>query len=155
MLIETIGWSNKSLDELTRHRIIRKIIGLEVSDILEATNKELSEHAVESVEDLQALPVNVVAHSDEFNEMNSELKSFLYENMYRHHRVYRMQVKAERILEEIFHAYTATPEILPADVQKLTEIKDFHRVVTDYIAGMTDRFAIAEHGRLFDPQIQP
>ena len=75
--------------------------------------------------------------------------------MYRHHRVYRMQVKAERILEDIFHAYTATPEILPSEVQKLADVKDFHRVVTDYIAGMTDRFAIAEHGRLFDPQIQP
>ena len=155
MLIEAVGWSEKDLDELTRHRIIRKIIGLEVSDILEATAEELSGHTVESVEDLQALPVNVVVHSDAFTEMNSELKSFLYENMYRHHRVYRMQVKAERILEDIFNAYTATPEILPAEVQKLAEIKDFHRVVTDYIAGMTDRFAIAEHGRIFNPLIQP
>ncbi len=155
MLIELVGWSDTILGDLTRHRIIRKIIGLEVSDILETTKKRLSRHGIESVEDLQLLPENVVAHSNAFQNMNSELKDFLYANMYRHYRVYRMQVKAERILEDIFHAYTSTPEILPLEVRKSAEKYDFHRVVADYIAGMTDRFAMAEHSRLFDPQIRP
>jgi dGTPase len=84
---------------------------------------------------------------------NRALKSFLYEHMYRHHRVYRMQIKAERILADLFKAYTEYPAMLPEAIQEKASDGHFYRAIADYIAGMTDRFALAEHSRLFDPQV--
>jgi dGTPase len=66
-----------------------------------------------------------------------------------------MQVKAERIVEDLFRAYLQTPEILPAEVQGRARSQGTERTVCDYIAGMTDRFAMQEHGKLFDPKILP
>jgi dGTPase len=150
-LRESIGWSSDELDELTRHRIIRRLIGIEVTDLIDATNRRLEENGVDSVEALQLLPFNVVGHSDHMVAMNRQLKDFLYDNMYRHHRVFRMQIKAERILEEIFEAYTAAPEILPREIQERARVDEQgrYRVICDYIAGMTDRFALQEHSKLF------
>ncbi|GAG84083.1 unnamed protein product [marine sediment metagenome] len=102
--------------------------------------------------ELQRLKMNVVVHSESFTQMNHELKDFLFANMYRHFRVYRMQIKAEHILQNLFNAYTENPGILPAEVQGRAKNGEFHRVICDYIAGMTDRFALDEHSRLFDPQ---
>ena len=85
---------------------------------------------------------------------NSQLKDFLYENMYRHYRVVRMQVKAETIIGELFEAYIAEPAQLPKEVQQRTEV-DLYRAVCDYMAGMTDRFALDEHYKLFDPYTLP
>jgi len=87
--------------------------------------------------------------------MNQQLKDFLFQNMYRHHRVFRMQAKAERILEDLFQAYSENPEILPSDVQMRARETDLFRVICDYIAGMTDRFALEEHSKLFNPQVRP
>jgi hypothetical protein len=78
---------------------------------------------------------------------NRELKTFLFDHMYRHHRVYRMQVKAEKILAELFEAYTQHPAMLPEEIQAKASGGNFYRVIADYIAGMTDRFALDEHSR--------
>jgi len=75
--------------------------------------------------------------------------------MYQHHRVVRMQTKAERILEDLFNAYIANPEVLPSEVQERARAGELHRTICDYIAGMTDRFAQEEHSKLFDPLIRP
>jgi dGTPase len=120
--------------------------------LLESTLLALEASDAQSVDELQRLPGNVVVHSASFIEMNRELKDFLYENMYRHFRVYRMQIKAEHILQDLFNAYAENPGILPAEVQGRAKNGEFHRVICDYIAGMTDRFALDEHSRLFDPQ---
>ncbi|MGD2161743.1 MAG: deoxyguanosinetriphosphate triphosphohydrolase, partial [Anaerolineales bacterium] len=96
---------------------------------------------------------NLVGLSDEMHTKNQELKTFLYDHMYRHHRVYRMQVKAEKILAEIFEAYTQHPAMLPEEIQVKASEEHFYRAIADYIAGMTDRFALDEHSRLFDPQV--
>ncbi len=150
-LRDSIGWHGTELDELTRHRLIRRLIGIEVTDLLEATSRRLKESGVDSVEALQRLPYNVVGYSDELTLMNRELKTFLYENMYQHHRVVRMQAKAEYFLERIFEAYVHNPKVLPEEVQERARKGDFHRTICDYIAGMTDRFALQEYSRLFDP----
>jgi dGTPase len=154
-LRDSIGWHGDSLDELTRHRLIRRLIGIEVTDLVQTTSAALEANGVSSVEDLQRLPHNVVSFSDELSAMNRQLKDFLYQNMYRHHRVFRMQVKAEQILSDLFRAYTNNPEILPRHVQEKAHKADLFRVVTDYIAGMTDRFALDEHSKLFDPKVRP
>ncbi|MCJ7566797.1 MAG: deoxyguanosinetriphosphate triphosphohydrolase [Anaerolineales bacterium] len=152
-LKESIVWDDAELDDITRHQLIRRLIGIEISDLLKSTSQALEASGVQSVDELQDLPSNVVVHSESFIKMNRELKDFLFENMYHHFRVYRMQIKAEHILQDLFNAYTEKPGILPTEVQARPKNGEFYRIVCDYIAGMTDRFAINEHSRLFDPQI--
>lgn len=151
-LKEIVGWDAMELDDITRHQIIRRLIGIEISDVLESTLLALETSGAKSVDELQHLKKDVVVHSGSFSQMNHELKDFLFVNMYRHFRVFRMQIKAEHILQDIFNAYTENPGILPAEVQERAKNGEFHRVICDYIAGMTDRFALDEHSRLFDPQ---
>jgi len=151
MLRLSIGWSSPALDELTRHRLIRRLIGIEVTDLLNATAERLEKSGVQSVPELQALDHNVIGFSDDLTLKNRQLKDFLFQNMYQHHRVVRMQTKAELFLEDLFKAYAANPRILPEEIQQIAQNRDFHRTVCDYIAGMTDRFALQEHAKLFDP----
>ena len=87
--------------------------------------------------------------------MNRQLKDFLYQNMYQHHRVVRMQVKAERVSWRIFQALQPRPESAQPGGPGAGHGGDLHRTVCDYIAGMTDRFALQEHGKLFDPGDPP
>lgn len=155
MIRESIGWTTDDLDELTRHRLIRRLIGLEVSALLEATQKRISAADLQSVEALQLLDHNVVGYSDDFIDMNQQLKSFLFANMYKHYRVVRMQTKAERFIEELFNAYAEKPEILPMKVQARAQTREFYRTICDYLAGMTDRFALKEYSKLFDPATLP
>ncbi|WP_299024638.1 deoxyguanosinetriphosphate triphosphohydrolase [uncultured Thermanaerothrix sp.] len=155
LLKHSIGWDGKVLDEMTRHRLIRRLIGLEVSDLVHATHQRLRESGVQSVDDLQRLPYNVVAFSEEFNRRNRQLKDFLFLNLYRHYRVVRMAVKAERLISDLFEAYCSEPTILPSHIQHLIEQRGLERTVCDYIAGMTDRFAIEEHQKLFAPLTLP
>ncbi len=151
-LKESIGWQGDSFTDLIRHRLIRRFIGLMVTDVLMETNRRLEMWAPDSPEAVRRLPENVVAFSPEVQEMNRELKAFLLQNFYRHPRVIRMQKKAERVIAELFHAYVSEPAQLPLDVQaRLKEGEDLHRVVCDYIAGMTDRFALQEYAKMFDP----
>jgi dGTPase len=154
-LRESIGWKSDTLDELTRNRLIRRLIGIEVTDLLQATCTRLEAAAPSSVDDLQLLDHNVIGTSDELAGLNRQLKDFLYQNMYKHHRVVRMQAKAELFLQALFNAYIANPMILPEEIQDRARQADLYRTVCDYIAGMTDRFALQEHAKLFDPQTRP
>jgi dGTPase len=86
---------------------------------------------------------------------NRELKDFLYKKLYRHHRVVRMAVKAERIITELFNAYREEPDMLPPQYQELVAERGLERTIADYIAGMTDRYAIEEHDKLFNPHRRP
>ena len=83
--------------------------------------------------------------------MNRQLKDFLLGNLYMHWRVMRMDLKARRFISELFEAYTTAPFILPQSVQQLIDQRGLYRTVCDYIAGMTDRFALQEHNKLFNP----
>jgi dGTPase len=81
-----------------------------------------------------------------------ELKAFLMENLYRHYRVMRMAVKAQKVMADLFHAYMEEPAQLPPHIAARWKAgEDRPRVIADYIAGMTDRFALDEHSKLFDP----
>ena len=155
ILRSSVGWHSGMLDELTRHRAIRRLIGLEVTDAAQSTAKKLQDSAVRSVDELQQLPYNVVGFSDDLRRRNRQLKDFLYKNMYRHWRVIRMAVKAERIISALFDAYRSEPSMLPNHIQDTIEERGLERTICDYIAGMTDRYAIEEHGKLFDPEVLP
>jgi dGTPase len=106
---------------------------------------------VQSVDDIRNLPANVVTYSEAMRTGNRELKDFLYKNLYRHWRVMRMASKASRFLSELFGLYVAEPWLLPWQTQARLDDETLHRVVCDYIAGMTDRYALQEYQKLFDP----
>ncbi len=154
-LTERVGWRGPDLDELARHQIVRRLIDLEVTDLVHATDMQLREAGVHSVEELQRLRHNVVGYSEELTRRNRQLKDFLYANLYRQHRVVRMAVKAERIVTDLFNAYCAEPAILPRHVQDGITERGLERTICDYIAGMTDRYAGEEHQKLFDPLTRP
>jgi len=155
IVTESVGWKGEFLDDLNRHRIIRRLIGLMVTDIVQNTDQRLRESLVHSVDELQRLPYNVVAYSEDTRRRNRELKDFLYSRLYRNYRVMRQSVKAERIITDLFHAYRQTPAILPRHVQDLIAERGLERTICDHIAGMTDRYAIEEHQKLFDPTRLP
>jgi dGTPase len=155
IIVTSVGWRGGQLDELARHRLIRRLIGLEVTDLVTTTDQRLRENNVRSVEELQKLPFNVIGFSEDMQRRNREMKDFLYANMYRHHRVIRMAVKAERIIMNLFNAYQAEPSMLPKHVQNFISDRGLERTICDYIAGMTDRFALQEHHKLFDPSSLP
>ena len=155
ILVQSVSWRGQVLDDLSRHRMVRNLIDMEVSDLIHATDQHLRESGVRSVIELQRLPYNVVSFSEEMHRRNRELKDFLYNNLYRHHRVVRMAVKAERIINDLFRAYLQEPAILPNHVQEWTRERGLERTICDYIAGMTDRFAVEEYQKLFDPVMKP
>lgn len=155
ILKETYHWNGPVLDEIERHRMIRKLVGLMVTDMVHTTDQRLKESGAKSALEIQKMNFNVIGYSEDMQRRNRELKDFLYQNLYRHFRVVRMQVKAEKLITEMFMAFTNEPEILPAQFQKTAQTRGLERTVCDYIAGMTDRFAIDEHQRLFDPFFKP
>jgi dGTPase len=155
ILSETYNWRGPILSEMDRHRMIRQMVGIMVTDMVEATDKRLKESKANSALDIQKLNHNVVGYSEEMQRRNRELKDFLYKNMYRHYRVVRMQVKAERLISDLFNAYRAEPLMLPTTAQSGIEQHGLERAICDYIAGMTDRYAIEEHQKLFDQSEKP
>ena len=138
---------------MLRRRAIRRLIGKEVSDAIRHTDARLRELGIDSVDKLRDLGYNIASVSPEREEMNRELKQFLLSKFYRHYRVMRMANKASRTLTDLYRAYVEQPMMLPTEVRakEKGEEQGLRRVICDYIAGMTDRYALAEHARLFDP----
>jgi dGTPase len=155
VLRETFGWRGPGLDDMERHRMIRHLVGLMVTDIIHATDGHIKESKAKSATDLQKLDRNVIGYSEDMQRRNRELKDLLYKKLYRHHRVVRMAVKAEKVISELFNAYHTEPAILPEAMQKFIDKRGLERTICDYIAGMTDRFAVEEHQKLFNPSEKP
>jgi len=155
ILRDTFKWQGPELAELERHRMIRELVGLMVTDLVHATDQRLRANAVRSSLDIRRLQTNLVGHGEEMQRRHRELKDFLYRNLYSHYRVLRMAVKAERVITDLFTAYHTEPAILPGGMQGAIEKWGLDRTICDYIAGMTDRFAIEEHRKLFDPSEKP
>lgn len=153
--IKKYDWTGPFLTDVERHRMIRDLVGLQVTDMIQSTDKRLVVSKVKSSLDIQKLAYNIIGYSDEMLLQNRELKSFLFSKLYRHYRVVRMQVKAEHIVTDLFNTYLSEPLILPDHVQQLIPIRGLERTICDYIAGMTDRYAIEEHARLHDPDLKP
>ncbi len=139
-------------EDLQRYRFVRRLVGMEVTDTIRATAASLTAAGVDSLAALRAQPRNMAGYSTGMEKDNLELRHFLYDNFYRHFRVMRMAVKAERTLTNLFQAYVNRPDQLPTETRaKVTaEPGSLQRVVADYLAGMTDRYAIQEYRRLVD-----
>ena len=144
-----------TLDELSRHRLIRRLINIEITDLTQSIDRMIRRSGIRSVEELQKLPYNVVGFSEDMHRRNRELKDFLYTNLYNHYRVVRMAVKAERIIESLFTAFIEEPTILPDSFQLMIDDKGLEQTICYYIAGMTDRYAIDEYQKIFDPEVLP
>ncbi len=151
LLKEDIGWNGQSFTEITHRQLIRELIGLMVNDVVETSAANLEQRKVASSDQLQNLDLNMVNYSPTLNTQTRSLKDFLYERMYRHYRLMRMQTKAERFIKQIFEAYVSEPRMLPDKIQYRISSESIPKVIADYIAGMTDRFALEEWEKLFDP----
>ena len=137
---------------MLKHEAIRRIINWQVSDLIDNIRRNLKEMGISNREELAQANDRVVAFSPEMQEINSELKMFLRDNLYAHYRVTRMAEKAQRILTDLFNAYVGKPEQLPPSTyRKIGEGGEIKRVICDYMAGMTDKFALEEYKKLFDP----
>jgi dGTPase len=129
------------------HETVRSMIGTLVTDLIRQTELNIHAESVQSLDDIRAAPT-LAAFSSELLEQQRELKTFLHKNLYRHYRVMRMSTKARRIINELFMAFMSDSRLLPPQFQRQAEI-DQARAVADYVAGMTDRYAIKEYRRLF------
>ncbi|MCG5499669.1 deoxyguanosinetriphosphate triphosphohydrolase [Ectothiorhodospira lacustris] len=145
-------------EKRTRHEVIRRMINRLVTDLIDSSRARIIEAAPDSLEAVRLQPRPLICFSPQIREYNLELKRFLRQHLYRHYRVKRMTVKAAGVLTALFQAYMADPALLPTEHEHkakrlAAESGDTGRAraIADYLAGMTDRFAIAEYGRLFDP----
>jgi len=146
------GLATPGADErVLRHQVVRHIIDRCVQDLMETTIGALNAAGIDSVAAVRAAGHRLVGYSAPMAARVRELKDFLFRNMYRHYRVVRMGNKAGRILRDLFQAYVEEPQQLPPHFHERVEPDGLQRAVCDYIAGMTDRFALDEHRKLFDP----
>ena len=123
---------------------IRRMLSQQVYDVIDATRDALTEHAPSSADAARLCP-SLVRFSQPMREASTQLKRFLFKELYRHPQVNETTVRAKRVIAELFAAYADKPGEMPVDH---AQREDKHRAVADYIAGMTDRFAIREHERL-------
>ena len=140
-------------DRMLRLEAVRRMIGVMVDDVLEQTQRHVAEFGVKTAQDVRDLGQPLVAFSPDTAEDLSRLRLFLHQRMYRHYRVNRPRSQARRILAEMFALFMAEPGVMPTEWFERVEACDQAgraRLVCDYIAGMTDRFAIEEHRKLFN-----
>ncbi|RME32513.1 MAG: deoxyguanosinetriphosphate triphosphohydrolase [Deltaproteobacteria bacterium] len=130
---------------------ISHLIGRLINDLVESTRTAIAREGVQTLEDVRNSPTRIVGFSDEISQKNRQLKRFLHAKLYHHYKVERMRVKAERFLTQLFESYMGNPALLPARYQERFARESVARVVCDYIAGMTDRYAQDEYKRLFEP----
>ncbi len=136
----------------TAHELVRRVITLLIEDVIGETRTRLERLAPNSVDDVRAAASPVGAFSPAMAEADSAIKGFLYSHMYRHHRVTRIMGDAETVLSDLFWRYAEHPDDVPADWSHGVEPSDdagHLRRIGDFIAGMTDRYALVEHARLF------
>ncbi len=135
------------------YQAVRRLIDWMVRDLATTIEARLAEHRVTSVEGVRAVMPRLVDFSPAMTARHRELKAFLYDRLYTHHRVTRMTQKADRILTALFQVYIDEPKQLPPHVLRRAEEdgEPVARAIADYIAGMTDRFALEEYKKLFDP----
>ena len=140
------------------YEILRRMINHLVTDLIDSSADRLRTAGVRAIAEVRSHPGPLIGFSDATRELNRALKTFLREHLYKHYKVRRMTSKAQRVIHELFDAFFRDPKLMPDDYQSTGSRLELvqgpagrARAVADYIAGMTDRYAILEHRRLFDP----
>jgi dGTPase len=144
----------------TIHEVVRRLIGCQVIDLVETSQARLKQFNPDSIDAVRHQGEPLISFSDGMREKNLELKRFLRTHLYRHYRVHRMSAKAARTITALFEAYIEDPRLMPIESQQhVNQLEAVSgrdgraRAVADYIAGMTDRYAIAEYERTFNPAL--
>ena len=155
---DQVKWKYPDLnDNKSVHETIRQMIGGQVTDLIQTSGQNIADSGVVTIDDVRAHSDALVRFSEDMFAQSRLMKKFLRENLYFHHQVYRMTRKAHQIIEALFEAFIHDSKLLPPEHQlyadearKNQREADYARVVADYVAGMTDRFAIKEYDRLFN-----
>ncbi len=140
------------------HEVIRRMINEQVNDLIRTSQANLDEADLDSIDGVRHHTHSLIAFSENMAALNLDLKRFLREKLYRHYRVRRMSAKAGKIISGLYHAFVNDPHLMPDSAYgaKLSPNNqgpdNIARLVADYIAGMTDRYAIKEYARIFDPR---
>jgi len=137
-------------DKLIRFEIVRELIGAQINDAIVASINRIKENKIETLDDVRNSKI-LIDYSPEMKEKNAQLKKHLYQYLYQNFKVLKMQYKAERYIEKLFHAYEEDIRQLPPKFYSEISSQGEKRVISDYIAGMTDRYAQDEFSRLFLP----
>lgn len=146
-------------DKRLLHEIIRRMINIMVVDLIDTSRNNIANANLKSSSDVRNHKQAIMAFSPEMNEKKLELKQFLRKNLYQHYRVHRMTKKAANVIDSLFEAFIVDPNILPTEAIHHCNIlkerngdRGMARGIADYIAGMTDRYAILEYERIFNPR---
>ncbi|MCX5687322.1 MAG: deoxyguanosinetriphosphate triphosphohydrolase [Candidatus Omnitrophica bacterium] len=138
-------------DKVRKHQIIRRLIDTQIEDLLHASERNIKVSLIRNVDDVRKHKKRIVAFSENMQKKRKELRIFLMSNLYKNFRVIRMSDKAKRFITGLFKVYLEKPEQLPPSDQKKINKIGRYGVICDYIAGMTDRYALDEYKKLFDP----
>ncbi len=138
-------------EDVLRYRAISHMISSLTRNLIGFSHDLLKRYEVRTPEEGRTTRERCIAFGSEMRDRNSELKAFLFKEMYANYRVIRMEQKARRVIKDLFHSYCERPEQLPPHIYARLEQDGTKRVVCDYIAGMTDRYAMEEFQKLFDP----
>lgn len=138
-------------DKLRRHQIIRRLISIQIEDLIQNSEKNIQKNNIKAVPDVKKYSQRLIVFSDDMQKKRIQLREFLMQDLYKNFRVMRMADKAKRFITELFNVYVEKPEQLPPSDQKKIKLYGVNRVVCDYIAGMTDRYALDEYKKLFNP----
>ena len=142
----------------TIYEIVRRMIDEQIKDLISKSSEQILKAQPQSIADIRSYDGELISFSEDMLEMHLELKRFLRENLYRHYRVHRMSHKAGNVIAELFEAMMNDLRIMPPQYREKAQRNEEKagesgraRIVSDYIAGMTDRYAIKEYKRIFDP----
>jgi dGTPase len=141
--------------EMFKYQVVKQLIDMQVRDLLEATDARIRKYRLSSIEDLaKCSEKRLIDYSDKMRREREHLQEILNEKLYHHWRVERMTSKAKRIVNELFDVYLDNPRQLPYDIydrNKKYSARELHGIICHYIAAMTDRAALDEYKRLFEP----
>ena len=153
-ILADIDKTHGKIDEkLVRHELVREMISVMIADLVSVVRDGLEKDKLETADDVRQLGRALAVFSPEMEAKHREIKEFLHARVYRHHTVNGSMSKARRIMRDLFDLYLAEPEVLPEEWRGAALDGDEAtkaRIICDYMAGMTDRFAMEEHRRLFD-----
>ncbi|MCB1154153.1 deoxyguanosinetriphosphate triphosphohydrolase, partial [bacterium] len=129
---------------------VSHLISFYINDLAEATRRNLTEVGVETLDDVRQAGRLLVTHTAEGKELQAQVRHHLSERLYQHHRLEMLRFQAHRTIQRLFEAYDSFPTMLPPSYRELNEKYGKRRAIADYIASMTDRYALQEYGRLFE-----
>ena len=141
-------------DECRRYFIIRTIIDLQIKDVVEASERFVCEANVQSADDVRRCAKPLIKYSAPRRKLNLELRRYLYKNLYFNRVVNEPHIRAKQLLRNLFHFYLKHPKEIGEQSRRQTRKVGLRRVVCDYLAGMTDRYVVMEHNRIFGDKLK-